>query len=137
MQRVTLVNPTELEKPLGYSHGIVAANSRLLYIAGQIAHDVTGVMVAPGDLVGQFRQICENIKTIVETAGGTLTDVIKLNMYVTDPDDYRHKQPEIGKIYREYFGKHFPAMTLIGSNRLYPSYEGGVIEIEGVAALSA
>ena len=92
-------------------------------------------MVGPGDLVLQFRQICNNIRDVVTEAGGQLTDVVKLNIFVLDPQEYIRKEKEIGQVYREYFGKHFPAMTLIGAGDLYPSKQGGVIEIEGVAAI--
>jgi enamine deaminase RidA (YjgF/YER057c/UK114 family) len=133
--RIALVNPPALERPLGYAHGVEVRSGRLLFIAGQIAHDRSGTMVGKGDLVAQFRQICENIKQIVTAAGGGMSDVVKLNIYVLDANEYKRLLDPIGAVYREYFGKHFPAMTLAGVKELYVSSEGGLIEVEGVAAL--
>lgn len=133
--RIALVNPPTLERAVGYAHGATAKSGRLLVIAGQVAHDKDGRMIGQGDLVGQFRQTCENIRDIVRDAGGEMSDVIKLTMFVLDVDDYTRKREAIGKVYREYFGKHFPPMTLIGARDLYLSSEGQLIEIEGMAVV--
>jgi enamine deaminase RidA (YjgF/YER057c/UK114 family) len=133
--RIALVNPPTLERPLGYAHAVAVTGGRLLVIAGQIAHDQQGRMVGPGDLVAQFRQVCQNLKDIVEAAGGRLTDVVKLTMFVVDVEDYKARSQPIGRVYREYFGKHFPAMTVVEVRKLYVSSEGGLIEIEAQACL--
>jgi enamine deaminase RidA (YjgF/YER057c/UK114 family) len=133
--RLALVNPPTLERPLGYSHAVEVSGGRLLAIAGQIAHDRDGRMVGPGDLVAQFRQICQNLKDIVEAARGSLTDMVKLTMFVVDVEDYKQKSEPVGRVYREYFGKHFPAMTVVEVRKLYVSSEGGLIEIEAHAVL--
>lgn len=133
--RIALVNPPTLEKAFGYSHGAAVKSGRLLVIAGQVAHDRDGRMIGPGDLVAQFRQTCENIRDVVRGAGGEMSDVIKLTIFVLDVDDYRRKLEPIGTVYREYFGKHFPPMTLVGARDLYLSSEGQLIEIEGLAVV--
>ena len=89
-----------------------------------------------GDLVAQFRQVCANIQAVMNAAGGDMTDVVKLTIYVLDVNDYKQKLRDIGGVYREYFGKHFPAMTLVGARDLFDAADGCVIEIEGVAALA-
>ncbi len=133
---IAAINPPTLEKPLGYAHGIEVKSGRLVVLAGQVARDKNGHMMGKGDLVAQFRQVCENLRDIVTAAGGRLTDVVKLNIYVVDVEAYKRAQEPIGRIYREYFGKHFPAMTLVGVRELYVSSEGGLIEIEGLAVLA-
>jgi len=55
---------------------------------------------------------------------------------VLDVNDYKQRLRDIGAVYREYFGKHFPAMTLVGARDLFDAADGCVIEIEGVAALA-
>ena len=130
-----LVNPPALERPLGYAHADEVKSGRLLLIAGQIAHDRHGTMVGPGDLVAQFRQVCQNLKDIVEAAGGRLTDMARLTMFVVDVEDYKAKQRPIGVVYREFFGKHFPAMTVVEVRKLYVSNEGGLIEIQAEAVV--
>lgn len=133
--RLALVNPPTLERPLGYAHAVEVRGGRLLAIAGQIAHDREGRLVGPGDLVAQFRQVCENLKDIVEAAGGTLADMVKLTIFVADVEDYKRRSQAIGVVYRQYFGRHFPAMTVVEVKRLYVSSEGGLIEIEAQASL--
>ena len=108
----------------------------MVFIAGQVARDRAGHVVAPGDVVGQFRQVCENLRAVVAAAGGQLTHVVKLTIYVLDADDYKRHLREIGGVYREHFGKHFPAMTLVGARDLFDAADGCLIEIEGVAALA-
>ena len=134
-ERIALVNPPTLERPQGYAHGVAVKSGRLLVIAGQVAHDRDGTMIGPGDLVAQFRQTCQNIRDIVHSAGGRMTDVIKLTIFVLDIEDYKRKLEPLGRVYREDFGRHFPAMTLVGVRDLYLASEGQLIEIEGLAVL--
>ncbi len=129
------INPPELMKPVGFSHAYEVRSGRILYIAGQVAKDGASQVVGKGDLVAQFRQVCANLKTVVTAAGGQLTDVVKLTIYVLAVDEFKKRGPEIGGVYREYFGRHFPAMTLVGARDLYDREDGCMIEIEGVAVL--
>ena len=136
MPKLTMaVNPDTLMKPDGFSHGVQVEGGKTLYMAGQVAMDRNGQVVGQGDLVAQFRQVCENLKAVLTAAGGELTDVVKLTIFVIDTDDYKKRVREIGAVYREYFGKHFPAMTLVGARDLYDRSDGCLIEIEGMAAL--
>jgi enamine deaminase RidA (YjgF/YER057c/UK114 family) len=129
------INPTALMKPVGYSHGFEVTGGRLLFLAGQVAKDADGRVVGRGDLVAQFRQVCENLSALLTAAGGELGHVVKLTIYVLDVEDYKRRGREIGTVYREYFGRHFPAMTLVGARDLYDAADGCLLEIEGVAAL--
>ena len=129
------VNPATLIPPIGFSHGFEARGGRTLFIAGQVARNRQGAVVGKGDVVAQFRQVCENLKAVVTSAGGALTDVVKLTIYVLDVPGYKAQLRAIGAVYREYFGKHFPAMTLVGARDLFDAAEGCLIEIEGVAML--
>jgi len=100
-----------------------------------VAKDARGAVVGKGDIVAQFRQVCENLKTMVSSAGGAMTDIVKLTIYVLDVAGYKAQLRPIGAVYREYFGKHFPAMTLVGARDLFDASEGCLIEIEGIAVL--
>jgi enamine deaminase RidA (YjgF/YER057c/UK114 family) len=131
--RRTIVTPPGLQPPRGFNHGIVVEGGRLLFLAGQDASGADGLIVAPGDLVGQFDQVLQNLRAVVETAGGTMTDVAKINIYVLDRDEYMVRRPALGDVYRRYFGKHYPAMALFEVSRLYN--DGALIEIEGLAVL--
>ena len=127
------INPPSLVKPAGYAHGWEAQGGKTIYIAGQVATDREGRVVGPGDLVAQFRQVCENLAAVVAERGGQLTDVVKLTIYVLSKSDYQAKAREIGGVYREYFGRHYPAMTLVEVKGLYD--DGCLIEIEGIAVI--
>jgi enamine deaminase RidA (YjgF/YER057c/UK114 family) len=135
-RRIELHNPPSLMKPVGYSHAAETRGGRVLFLAGQVAKDRDGQVVGKGDLIAQFRQVCENLKTVVTAAGGQLTDVVKLTIYVLDAGKFKRQGKPIGVVYREYFGKHFPAMTLVGVRDLYDAAEGCLIEIDGFACLA-
>jgi len=129
------INPPTLAKPAGFSHGYTAQDGRILFIAGQVAKDKDGRVVGGGDLVAQFRQVCETLKAVILGAGGQPSHVVKLTIYVLDVNQYKAHLKEIGETYRAYFGKHFPAITLVGVRDLYDAAAGCLIEIEGVAVL--
>ena len=132
---IRALNPASLMKPVGYSHGFEVRTGRVVFLAGQVAKDAAGTVVGAGDLVAQFRQVCENLRAVVAAAGGQLTDVVKVTIYVLDVEEYKKRGREIGAVYREYFGRHFPAMTLVGARDLYDRADGCLIEIEGMAVV--
>jgi enamine deaminase RidA (YjgF/YER057c/UK114 family) len=133
---ISAVRPRTLPKPAGFSYGYEVKRGRIVFIAGQVARDEQNAVVGRGDLVVQFRQVCRNIQTVMSAAGGDMTDIVKLTIYVLDANDYKRQLVDIGAVYREYFGKHFPAMTLVGVRDLFDALDGCLIEIEGVAALA-
>lgn len=131
---VELINPDTLMPPRGFAHAAVAHTSRTLHLAGQVAADRTGVIQHRGDLVAQFDLTLRNMQTCVEAAGGRMDQIVKLNYYLLDVQDYLAKRKELGAVYRVYFGRHFPAMTLVEVKGLYN--DGALIEVDGVAALA-
>ena len=135
-RQIEFLNPPDLMKPVGFSHAALTRGGRTLFLAGQVAKDRDGHVVGKGDIVAQFRQVCENLNTLVKAAGGQLTDVVKLTIYVLDAGEFKRQGKPIGVVYREYFGKHYPAMTLVGARDLYDAPEGCLIEIEGFACLA-
>jgi enamine deaminase RidA (YjgF/YER057c/UK114 family) len=134
MSEREIINPPELARPRGFSHGIVVEGGRLLMLAGQDASDANGRIVAPGDLVAQYEQVVKNLKTVIEAAGGELQDIVKLNIYVTDRDDYRAQLKGLGEIHRAYFGSHYPATALFEVIALFNP--AAMIEMEGIAHLT-
>ena len=135
-RQIEFLNPPELMKPVGFSHAAATRGGRTIFLSGQVAKDRDGRVVGKGDIVAQFRQVCEKLMTLVTAAGGQLTDVVKLTMYVLDTPEFKRLGKPIGVVYREYFGKHYPAMTLVGARDLYDASEGCMIEIEGFACLA-
>jgi len=132
MQKL-IINPASLAKPSGYSNGVLAAG-RLLALAGQTGMDAAGRIAAPGDVAAQFRQALANLKAVVDEAGGAMTDIVKLTIFVADKPAYQANLKPIGAAYREFFGRYYPAMTLVEVKSLYD--DAALVEIEGWAVLA-
>ena len=83
---VTLINPEGLPKTdaYGYRQVAIATGSRQVHIAGQVAYDADGQLVARGDLAGQVAQAYRNVATALAAAGATFSDVVRLTFYVVD-----------------------------------------------------
>ena len=128
-----IINPPDLAPPRGFNHGILTTGGRLLFLAGQDGGDASGRIVAPGDLVAQFEQVLRNLRAVVEAAGGTMRDIVKLNVFVADRDAYRAQLKPLGLIFRDYFGDYYPAMALFEVSKFYQ--DDALVEIEGVAVI--
>ena len=132
--RITRVEPGEWKPPKGYSNGVcVEGAGRLLFVAGQVGWDASGVLVAPGDFTAQFAQALRNVLAVVRAAGGDAEHVVRLTIYVVDKQMYLSDLPAVGAAYREVLGKHFPAMSLVQVADLLE--EGALVEVEATAAL--
>ncbi|HEX9363986.1 MAG TPA: RidA family protein [Candidatus Dormibacteraeota bacterium] len=123
------VNPEELAPPRGFSHATVAGD--MVWIGGQNGSDATGKVVEPGDIVAQFARAIRNLATALGAAGCAPEDTVKLTYYVTDLDMYRDNLQAIGSAYREVFGRHYPATTLIEVSSLFD--RDALFEIDAVA----
>jgi len=127
------ITGTGIEKPRGYEDAVLCEGARsVLFLGGHVAFDPNRKILHPGDLVAQLRVTLANIKATLGAAGLDPSHLVKLTIHVTDVGAYRAKLAEIGKVWREAFGKVFPAMTLLGVTALMEP--GCVVEIDGVAA---
>lgn len=130
-----ILNPPSLARPSGFSYGILSAEkSRLLFLAGQTASDAEGQIVAADDIVAQYERVLQNLQTVVEAAGGTMQDIVKMTIFVGDRDDYRAHLKALGKVHRAYFGNHYPATALLEISSFFQ--DDALIEVEGIAAIS-
>lgn len=127
------LNPPALSKPFGYSHGMLSDGGKVLFIAGQPAMDAQGEIVAQGDIAGQFHQAFANLNTVLSEAGAKPTDLVKLTIFVTDKSAYLASLKQVGQAYRSFFGKHYPAITLVEVKSLYD--DKALVEIEGIAVI--
>lgn len=108
-----VINPEALGAPKGYSNGMLApAGGRLLFVAGQIAWNAEQEIVSD-DFVAQFGRALANVATVVEAAGGAVTDVGSLTVFVTDKREYLADLKAVGAAYREVMGRWWPAMALV------------------------
>ncbi len=126
-----ILQPVNWPAPKGYSNGIIA-NQRLVFIAGQVGWDESGKLQSD-DLVEQAGQALMNIKTILAEAGGKPEHIVRLTWYITDGEDYLTSRKQLGRVYRNVLGSHYPAMTLLIVKGLIE--EGAKVEIEATAVL--
>lgn len=85
MDRSTVSSGTEWESTVGYSRAVRAGSE--IHVAGTTATDEDGAVVAPGDPYEQTKRALEIVASALEEAGGTLEDVVRTRLYVTDIDD--------------------------------------------------
>lgn len=129
----TIINSDKLAKPSGYSHGIIVEGGRMLFLAGQPGLDKEGKIESPGDIVAQFQLALENIKTVMDATGGEMSDVVKMQIFCTDKATYKANLKALGAVYREFFGRYYPATTFVGCKELYD--DGAMVEIDTIAVL--
>ena len=130
-----LVNPPSLARPSGFNHGILVTGGDLLFLAGQTGSNAEGQIVAPGDLVAQYEQTLRNLQTVVEAASGKMQDIVKVNIFVRDRDDYLAHLKPLGVIHKSFFGAYYPAAALFEVSRFFQ--DEALIEIEGLAMIDA
>ncbi len=112
-----------------YSHGVVVEAPRTLYVAGQVPVGKDGNTVSPGDAAAQGRQVMENLKAVIEEAGGKMADVAKTTVYVTSLE----ARGPIGEVRKKYFPGEPPANTfLVISSLAQPDF---LVEIEAIVPL--
>lgn len=129
----TIINPPTLAPARGFSHGILVTGGRWLVLAGQTALDGEGRIVAPGDVVAQYAQVLRNLREVVTAAGGTMQDIVKVNIFVRDLDGYRAQLKPLGQVHRLFFGAYYPATALFEISRFFD--DEALIEIEGLAVI--
>lgn len=123
-----VIAPKNLHRPFGYAHAIQIDNT--IYISGQIPLDQEMNVVGRNDIAAQTDRVYENLKKVLEDAGGTMNNIVMLNIYCTDLEAYDKKTRHLRK---KYFGDYYPAITAVEVKRLYrPDF---MIEVEAVAVL--
>lgn len=127
MHRILL--PDGWPRPRGYANG-VSARGRSIHVAGQIGWDSTETLVSP-DLVPQVAQALRNIVAVLAVDGARPEHLVRLTWYVTDRAAYRDAAREIGAVYREIIGPHYPAMSAVQVVALIEP--GALVEIEATA----
>jgi enamine deaminase RidA (YjgF/YER057c/UK114 family) len=130
MPKREIANPDVYVAPGGYfSNAVEAQGGRTVFLAGQLGRDEKGETV-PGDFVAQLHLAVRNIQKLLATAGGTLDDVVKITVFVTDP----RYTSVCRDAFREYVSVPYPASTfIVVAGLARPEY---LIEIEAIAYLS-
>ena len=126
------INPEGMMAPAGFSHAAVAAPGRLVFLAGQTAHQADGT-VAGSTLAEQFAAAIANVAAALAAAGATPADVVSLQIFTPDVEAYRSESRAIGAAYRDVFGPHYPPMALLGVTRLYDN--AALVELVATAVI--
>ena len=126
-ENISISNVIEPADPQAGSQCIRKGN--LLFISGQIAFD-NGELVGPDDPLEQCRQCLRHIESFVSAAGGTLDDVVSLDIFLAD---IRYR-PAAGQARAEFFNEPGPSATVVGGVDL--AFEGLLVEISAQAVLS-
>jgi enamine deaminase RidA (YjgF/YER057c/UK114 family) len=130
-RNLQMILPEGWPRPKGFSHGVLA-QGRLLCIAGQVGWDRQGRIVDPG-FPAQFAQALDNVLAVVRSAGGRPEQIASLTIFVTDKRLYLASQREVGVLWKERMGRHYPAMALVEVAGLVE--DGALVEIQGMAVL--
>jgi enamine deaminase RidA (YjgF/YER057c/UK114 family) len=126
------VNPLALARPSGFSHAVVAAGGRLVFLAGQTALGPDGAITG-ASVTDQFELALGNLLLALREAGGEPGHLASLTIYAVDLADYRAHSREIGAVWRQLAGTEYPAMAAIGVSRLWDAE--ALVEIQGHAVI--
>jgi enamine deaminase RidA (YjgF/YER057c/UK114 family) len=118
MSEHELVNPAQLAPATGFSHAVVAAPGRTVYLGGQTAQSPDGTIAAE-TLGEQFDIALANVVTALRAAGGQPEHLVSMIIYTTDAAGYRASLRELGELYRRHLGKHYPAMAFFEVKSLF------------------
>ncbi len=132
MSQLEFLQPEGWAPPSGYSNGI-SARGRMVFVAGQIGWDPVTSRIVDDDLVEQTRQAMANIVTVLRAGGAEPAHVVRMTWYLTDRARYLGARAELGAVYRSFFGRHFPAATLLVVSSL--AEERALVEIEVTAVV--
>jgi|SRR5215831_4473045 len=130
MPKTQIVSP-KLRQPSGHfsQATMIEARGRLVFISGMTARRADGTIAGIGDIEAQTRQVCENVKSAVEQAGGSLDDICRVDVFVRNMEHF----DQIHKVRREYFKPPAPASTMVEVCKMTsPEY---LIEMSAIAVI--
>jgi enamine deaminase RidA (YjgF/YER057c/UK114 family) len=131
MSELRAVNPPGWARPKGYSNGIVARGTQV-FVAGQVGWNAQEVF-ASDDFIDQLRQALHNTVAVLAAAGAKPEHVARMVWYVLDKQEYMARAAQIGAVWREVMGRHFPAITLVEVGALVA--DRARLEIEPTAVI--
>lgn len=126
-----ILQPPLWARPKGFSNG-VAAKGQMIFVSGMVGWDADGKFVS-NEFVGQARQALKNIVEVLAEAKAKPEHITRMTWYVTDKSEYLAASKELGAVYREIVGGHYPAMTAVEVAGLIE--EQAKVEIEVTAVI--
>ena len=125
------LHPRSWKPALGYANG-VAASGRMIFCGGLISWNAEQKFESD-DFIDQVAQTLRNIVAVLAEGGAGPEHIVRLTWYVTDKQEYLARLKELGRVYREIIGKHFPAMALVQVVALVE--DRAKVEIEATAVV--
>jgi reactive intermediate/imine deaminase len=123
-----IIQTTDAPKAIGpYSQAVRAGDT--VYVSGQIPLDPASGQLVSGDIELEIRRVFDNLTAIAQAAGGSLANVVKLNVFLTDLTHF----PKVNEIMARYFSEPYPARAAIGVAALP---RGARVEMECVLSLA-
>ena len=114
----------------GYANGIAARGTQV-FVGGQIGWNAQQ-QFETDDFIAQTRQTLQNVVAVLREAGAGPEHMVRMTWYVIDRDEYNARLKELGAVYREVIGKHFPAMTCVAVAALMEARAKVEIEVTAV-----
>lgn len=118
--------------PTGYANGIESEAGRIVFIAGQVGWDAQQRFASEA-LAPQFAQALDNVLAVLACAGGEPRHICRITAFCSDKPSYLAARAELGAIWRERMGRHYPAMSMIFVADLLD--HPACIELEATAVL--
>jgi reactive intermediate/imine deaminase len=109
-----------------YSQAVKVNNT--VYLSGQIALKPDSMTMIEGDFAAEAQQVFKNLRAVCEASNGTLADIVKLNIFLTDLNNFA----QVNAIMAEFFSPPYPARAAVGINQLP---KGAQIEVDGILVL--
>jgi enamine deaminase RidA (YjgF/YER057c/UK114 family) len=128
-----ILQPPTWPQPKGYSNGIMT-EGKLIFIGGQIGWDESGNF-PHSDFVGQVQVALTNTVAVLKEAGAGPEHLVRMTWYITDKQEYLESVKDLGQVYRDILGKHYPAMSMVQVTTLME--DEAKVEIESTAVLPA
>jgi enamine deaminase RidA (YjgF/YER057c/UK114 family) len=125
-----LLQPPGWATPKGYANG-VAARGTLVFVGGQIGWNAEQRFESD-DFIAQTRQTLMNVREVLACAGAGPEHMVRMTWYIVDRVEYNARLKELGAVYREVMGKHFPAMTCVQVAALVEAQAKVEIEVTAV-----
>ena len=118
--------------PIGYSNGIAVEAGRIVFIAGQVGWNEQQQFESD-EIVPQFKQALKNVLAVLAQAGGEPRHICRMTAFCCDKPAYLAGRRQLGAIWRELMGQHYPAMSMIFVSDLLDN--PGKIELEVTAVV--
>ena len=127
----TVLCPEGWAAPKGYANGI-SARGQQIFVGGQIGWNAAQQFESD-DFIDQTRLALSNVLSVLQTGGASPAHRVRMTWYITDRQMYQSRLKELGQVYREVMGRHYPAMTCVVVSGLVE--ERALVEIEVTAVI--